>query len=336
MSKHSDEAEEVAAAWDARLRGAQATFDDRRAFEAWLNEDAEHESAHVRLQAALSTLRAHVDLPELSALRDEARHAVRANRRRKFAGGFALAAAAAAMVVLFQSIETGRSPEIAAAAPNVVSYVTEPDQRADVTLGDGSVVTLDFGTTIEARLEKSRRNITLLAGHALFRVAKDHSRPFIVKAGDRTITALGTVFDVSVSPREVRVTLAEGKVAVRSLRSGRGATPQILKPNQQFVAPAGAGVPQLRIVDTRRELSWSDSLFFEDEPLGEAIKQVNLLEQTQIVVDPEVRDLRINGMFHTGNTAGFVAALEMALPVTAKDDGNGRIVVYRRPATATQ
>lgn len=336
MNKRSDEAEEVAAAWDARLRGAQATFDDRREFEAWLNEDAAHESAHVRLQAALSTLRAHVDLPELSALRDEARHVVRANRRRKFAGGFALAAAAAAMVVLAQSIETGRGTEIAAAAPNVVSYVTEPDQRADVTLGDGSVVTLDFGTTIEARLEKSRRNITLLAGHALFRVAKDHSRPFIVKAGDRTITALGTVFDVSVSPREVRVTLAEGKVAVRSLRSGRGATPQILKPNQQFVAPAGAGVPQLRIVDTRRELSWSDSLFFEDEPLGEAIKQVNLLEQTQIVVDPEVRDLRINGMFHTGNTAGFVAALETALPVASRDDGNGRIVLYRRAAPAAQ
>src|SRR3546814_1310415 len=64
-------ADEAAAAWDARLRGARASSRDRAAFQAWLKQDAEHEAAHDRLQAALSLLRANARLPELSALRSE-------------------------------------------------------------------------------------------------------------------------------------------------------------------------------------------------------------------------------------------------------------------------
>src|SRR3546814_11319025 len=70
-------------AWDARLRGARASSRDRAAFQAWLKQDAEHEAAHDRLQAALSLLRANARLPELSALRDEARGSIRASRRRR-------------------------------------------------------------------------------------------------------------------------------------------------------------------------------------------------------------------------------------------------------------
>src|SRR3546814_13492914 len=44
-------ADEAAAAWDARLRGARASSRDRAAFQAWLKQDAEHEAAHDRLQA---------------------------------------------------------------------------------------------------------------------------------------------------------------------------------------------------------------------------------------------------------------------------------------------
>src|SRR3546814_11377892 len=63
-------ADEAAAAWDARLRGARASSRDRAAFQARLKQDSEHEAAHDCLQAALSLLRANSRLPELSPLRD--------------------------------------------------------------------------------------------------------------------------------------------------------------------------------------------------------------------------------------------------------------------------
>ena len=339
MSMILDEAEEAAAAWDARLRGAQATFDDRRAFQAWLEEDAEHRAAHERLQAALAALRGHAELSELSALRDEARNSVHANRRRRFAGIVSGAIAATLLLGLVFTTQTERGAELAVQLQGGTIYATSPDERTKVTLADGSVVTLDAATRLAVRLGKSRRDITLMAGRALFEVAKDRQRqrPFIVKAGDRTITALGTVFDVRLSPRELRVTLAEGSVAVRSVQPRGGSAQQILKPHQQLVETIGAASPQLRSIDTDRALSWADGqIFFENEPLASAVAEMNQYSQAPIVVDPAVADLRINGMFRTSNQAGFLDALQIALPVEVRREADGRIFVSRRRARADE
>lgn len=333
MSKLHDEPEEAAAAWDARLRGARTTFGERRVFQGWLDEDPRNQAAHDRLQAALSALRANARLPELSALRDEARNSVRENRRRRIAAAFSAVAAIVLVLMLVLGARTDQGAEIAAKLHGGTVYETSSDERTKVTLADGSVVTLDSGTRLSVLLGKARRDVTLLAGRALFQVAKDPQRPFVVQAGDRTITALGTVFDVRFSPTELRVTLAEGSVAVRPVRLRRGSAQQmrILKPRQQFVELAGAASPELRTVDTVRTMSWAEGkVFFDDEPLGTAVAEMNQYSRTKIVVDPAVAGLRLNGMFRTSNQAGFLEALEVALPVKVREDGHGRILVSGR------
>lgn len=337
MSKPLDDVEEAAGAWDARLRGAKATFRDRRAFHAWLEQDAEHQAAHDRLQASLAALRANAELPELSALRDEARNSVHENRRRRFVSVVSAAAAAVLLVVAIVFSQTERGAEIATLLRGETIYATSPNERTGVTLADGSVVTLDSGTRLAVRLAGTRRDVTLLAGRALFQVAKDPHRPFVVKAGDRTITALGTVFDVQFSPNELRVTLAEGSVAVGPVHPHRGSVQQILKPNQQLVEIPGDRSVELRTVDTDRTLSWAaGQVFFEDEPLARAVEEMNQYSHEKIVVDPAVADLRINGMFRTSNQAGFLDALQIALPVEVRKDNQGRIFVSRRPDGAAE
>lgn len=332
MSKFLDEAEDAAAAWDARLRGAKTTFRDRRAFQAWLRQDAEHQAAHDRLQAALSMLRTHAKLPELSALRDEARNSVHENRRRRVVSVVATAIAASLLLMLAVVTQTEHGAEIAAFLKGDTIYATSPNERTRVTLADGSVVTLDSGTRLSVLLGQSRRDITLLAGHALFQVAKDHRRPFVVKAGDRTITALGTVFDVRLSSSELRVTLAEGVVAVRPIEPRQGSALQILRPRQQLVETTGIATPELRTVDTDKALSWADGqVFFENEPLASAVEEMNQYSHLKILVDPAVADLRINGMFRTSNQTGFIDALQVTLPVEVRNDNQGRIFISRRP-----
>jgi transmembrane sensor len=323
-----NEIEDAAAAWDARLRGAKPTFR--------LKENAEHQAAHDRLQAALGTLRDHADLPELSALRDEARSTVQKSKMRRLVA--MMSAAAAIIILLFTIPPTNRGAEIAALLQGERIYSTTPDERTRVTLADGTVVTLDSGTRLAARIGESRRDITMLNGRALFQVAKDHRRPFVVKAGQRTITALGTVFDVRLSPRELRVTLAEGAVAVRPVNSGRGSVPQILKPHQQLVAVTGAAAPALRTIDIDNALSWADQqLFFEDEPLASAIDEINSYSRLKIIVDPDVADMRINGMFRVSNQARFIEALKIALPIEVHPhrDREGHLVVSRRSDRST-
>jgi transmembrane sensor len=323
--------EDAAAAWDARLRGGKATFQDRQAFHAWLQEDAEHRAAHDRLQAALAMLRLNAELPELSALRDEARNSVHESRRRRLVSVVALAVAAVLLVVLVTVTNTEIGADMTAMAQGETIYATSPNERTRVTLADGSVVTLDSGSRLSARLGMSRRDITLLAGRALFQVAKDRHRPFVVKAGDRTITALGTVFDVRLSPNELRVTLAEGSVVVRPVHPSRGSTQQVLKPNQQLVEVAGEAVPELRTIDMDKALSWADGqVFFEDEPLRSAVEEMNQYSNLKIMVDPAVANLRINGMFRIRNQNGFLDALEIALPVKVRRDEHGQVFVSRR------
>ncbi len=331
MSWLVDQAEEQAAAWDARLRGSKATFRDRHEFQDWLAQDPTHQAAHDRLQAALGMLRNHAELPELSALRDEARNTVHATRQRRFAS--VLAAAVACLLVLgwFATSGSGPGADIATLLHGDRIYSTTADERTRVTLADGSVVTLDSATRIRVRLGAARRDIALLSGRALFEVAKDGRRPFIVQAGTRTITALGTVFDVRLSPRELRVTLAEGLVAVRPVDPQQGSAAQILKPRQQLVETAGTSALELRAVDTDAALSWADQqIFFEDEPLASAVGKMNRYSALKIVVDPAAANLRINGMFRVSNQASFIEALKVTLPVDVENDADGRVRVSRR------
>ena len=326
MNSSRHEAEDQAAAWDARLRGGRATTRNHRAFQDWLEETPENRAAHERLQAALAALRAHANQPEMAALRDEARSTVHYSNRRRLFG----AIAAALLVMIGTGIWYQRGQELAALVGQGTEYSTAEDEQVKVTLADGSVVTLDAGTKLVVRLTPSRRDITLLAGHALFQVAKDARRPFVVAAHQRTITALGTLFDVRLYPRGLKVTLAKGSVAIRPAEEREGAT-AILKPRQQFVETDNANAPDILTVDADKAVSWADGqLFFDNDSLEAAAAEMNQYSQAPIVVDPAVADLRINGMFRTGNQAGFFEALQIALPVRVRSDARGQIVVSRR------
>jgi len=63
---------------------------------------------------------------------------------------------------------------------------------------------------------KNERRVELLDGQALFQVAKDKNRPFIVASGEATVRAVGTQFDVYRKAGGTTVTVLEGRVAVYS------------------------------------------------------------------------------------------------------------------------
>jgi transmembrane sensor len=327
-----ESADAAAAAWDARLRGAAATERDFQAFQAWLLEAPANRRGYDDLQTVLRALRSHADLPELSALRDEGRGMADASKRRRRAAAFA-AAAAFAGIGLLAAFPSANGDGPTGKQQGEMVYATMPHEQTRVTLADGSLVTLASGTRMVVRLGDQQRDITLTGGRALFKVAKDSRRPFVVKAGARTITALGTLFDVRVSPHELRVTLAEGSVAVRPV-ADRRAVYHILKPKQQLVAVGTAAEATVRTVDVENALAWADrQFFFEDEPLASAIDEINRSSDLRIIVEPAVANLRINGMFRVSDTAAFIAALEMALPVDVRADARGRLVITR-PADA--
>lgn len=99
--------------------------------------------------------------------------------------------------------------------------VTAPaGSRAHIVLADGSKIWLNAGTKLQYsnQFGKRDRNIKL-TGEAYFSVAKRADLPFVIKAADIVITALGTVFNVKAYAEEgyVETSLESGSVKIERI-----------------------------------------------------------------------------------------------------------------------
>jgi len=95
-------------------------------------------------------------------------------------------------------------------------YSTDIGERRSITLADGSTVDLNARSKLRIEFSSAERRVELLDGQALFQVAKDKQRPFVVHSGDAIVRAVGTQFDVYRKDSGTTITVLEGRVAVYS------------------------------------------------------------------------------------------------------------------------
>jgi len=103
-------------------------------------------------------------------------------------------------------------------------YETALGEQRSLALSDGSTVQLNSLSKIRIRYREHERTVDLLQGQALFHVAKDTTRPFIVDIGQTRVRAVGTQFDVYRKADGTIVTVVEGRVAI--LNDGHPAGPK--------------------------------------------------------------------------------------------------------------
>ena len=99
-------------------------------------------------------------------------------------------------------------------------YTTALGEQRSIQFQDGSTVDLNSRSKIRVRYSKQERAVELIEGQALFHVAHDTSRPFIVAVGATRVRAVGTQFDVYKKSNGTVVTVVEGRVAVYSAPQG--------------------------------------------------------------------------------------------------------------------
>lgn len=93
-------------------------------------------------------------------------------------------------------------------------YTTGIAEQRTVRLSDGSTVELNARSRLRVRFTDRERAVDLLAGQALFKVAKNAARPFVVKSEVARVRAVGTQFDVNRHGSGTTITVLEGRVAV--------------------------------------------------------------------------------------------------------------------------
>lgn len=129
-------------------------------------------------------------------------------------------------------------------------YATALGEQRSIQFEDGSTVELNSRSKIRVKYSKQERDVELIEGQALFHVAHDTARPFIVAVGATRVRAVGTQFDVYKKSNGTVVTVVEGRVAVYStpqgqqLSDGSGEGPTLPGPAQAPAPSAGFASPR--------------------------------------------------------------------------------------------
>ena len=337
-----------AADWLARRDGGDWSQADAAALDAWLDADTLHRVAFLRLQAAwdesgrLQALgagwkhpgpppRGHwlqplghglgmpaAETPPLPAPPD-LRGVILAPRRRVSASRATHASAAMSLIACVVLIGWGWQSYHRVESS---SHRTTLGDIDTVSLADGSRTVLASDSRIDVHLSRRERRVDLSRGEAIFDVAKDPGRPFVVDAGQREVVAVGTRFSVRRDAQELRVVVTEGTVRLQSPAASTRPQPTALLPAGSVALVRGDGVlmRSLAIADAERMLDWRDGLLvFRDTTLAEAAAEFNRYSARKLVIaDAEAGALRIGGSFRWDNAEGFARLLERGFPVRAE------------------
>jgi len=343
-----------AADWFARLQAGDMERAEREQFVEWLRESHVHvaEMLVVQIHGALERFQRWVDIstgPKTDADNvvqlPSAQDAHLTERPppghpRRMGAGPRIFAVAATVLLIVASIVV---------LPLIRGQVIETDrgERREVVLADGSLLQVDPETRLRVKYSDSVRRVFLERGRALFHVAKNPSRPFLVQADDTTVRAVGTAFGVEQLPRGVIVTVAEGKVAVfetstaisssgkvvqesdRPSKQIHAAGEVLLTANQQVMVHNSGLAEAVREIDSQRALAWAQGrLIFQNDELGQAVAEFNRYNHVQLTVtDPELAAEPVSGVFNAAEPEAFVAFLQSVTNIEIVRDGDRSITI---------
>jgi transmembrane sensor len=338
----------AAAQWFTRLQDPQVSIEATLDWQRWMSEDLRNAEAFARIEETWNTL-GEVSLVAATAAADSdsydgstplsdvgSRDPVRHRRRM-------IAVAASVLATILLALAVTHRDWLAGWRSGVQVLHTGIGENRSVRLEDGSRVILGGGTELEVLLQQDSRRISLLRGEAFFKVARDSSRPFVVRAGETAVTAVGTEFNVRRGGDRVTIAVIEGRVVVERssaliplalLREFRPKLRPIRVEAGQQTKVDDRGVEHAtQLADPRFATAWqAGRLAYERELLRYVLADVNRYAVTPIVAeDQSIESLSITGTVASDNVAEWLESLESAFGLVAVEEA-GRIVLKRRLA----
>ncbi|MCB2114505.1 MAG: FecR domain-containing protein [Parvularculaceae bacterium] len=308
--------EAEAAQWLAALGRAGISDEEIGEFEKWRAQSDRHREIFSGLSALWDDLEVLKDLDDIAEA--ALSRAPRPNRRRM------LAAAAAGLAIVGVGIIYERRPGAAKFQNNF--YATAVGDQTTITLEDGSSVLLNTDSELRVEFERDRRLVRLGKGEALFDVAHDAQRPFLVVAADGVVRAVGTAFSVRLRDNDsVEVTVVEGRVALSRASGaqniGRGEEVAELSAGQN--ALFNKGVEQIKDIpesEINRKLSWRQGvLAYAGEPLEDVIADISRYTDMDIEIEGEaLRKMPVGGYFRVGEVDALFESLELTFGLTVE------------------
>ncbi len=185
------------------------------------------------------------------------------------------------------------------------------NKPSTLSLPDGSYVVLYPNSRVyyPKPFTEKLRNI-YLQGEAIFKVAKDKSRPFTVYSGNISTTALGTCFKVvcPANSKQVTVRLYEGKVLIKEQTKGTNGKDVFLTPGHEFMLDDAASISRVSEFNDKKipeilantDDNGAKEIRFKNEQLAKVIERLRLIYHIGIKADEAaLRDKYFTGKINS-------------------------------------
>ena len=223
---------------------------------------------------------------------------------------------AAGLLVAVSATLTYFSISLAPDDGHLQEYFTRIGEQRTIELDDGSVVTLNTAGLLVVDYSGPMRRILLERGEAYFEVAEVPARPFTVDLGLRSVTAVGTEFNVRKDPQHYQVAVIEGAVAVGEFSDG--AAQHRLEAG--WVAEVDVQRDDLQVFQPEsmdRYAGWRNGMVsFSREPLYQVVQELNRYTRKKILIeDTAVMDLSVYIIVNIREIDAALDGLEGLLPI---------------------
>ncbi|MCT7911243.1 FecR domain-containing protein [Arcobacter lacus] len=285
-------------------------------FNTWINENIEHKKAFEkveRLQLLYSSLSKNIK----DKISQEVHQEIKSEKSFKKAKIFKIAAS----ILLLIGVSLFTVNEYLNFGIKH-TFVTDKEIK-DIVLPDGSRVVVDAKTKLDIKYYKDKREVNLSFGKALFDVAKNPDKPFIVNANMIKVEVLGTNFEVKNEKDKIDVDVIRGKVKVEQNRNDEIKELAILTEGKHISFDKQNSKVRLKDIDIKTIASWKDGvLFFQDDSLEKAINEFKKYKDVNIVIQKEAQKYSVSGSFPIDDMDKFLFALTKIYPlkVDKKED----------------
>ncbi|MDR2009568.1 MAG: FecR domain-containing protein [Bacteroidales bacterium] len=216
--------------------------------------------------------------------------------------------------------------------PQLISFVSN-DSVADITLADGSVITLNQNTKIEYDRNFQDGRMVKLDGEACFEVNHVSSdNKFIVMAGNLQVSVIGTKFIVNNydTNESINITVTEGIVRVGYYDS----TDEFeVKAGEKLIYNNITGETSVTNYELNNDTFWlTKTIVFDNSNIDEVISTLSSVYGVDIRQNiSNTEDLIINTSFENRDLDEILKILSLTLDISFEKKGNTIILNDAKP-----
>jgi len=229
------------------------------------------------------------------------------------------------LTFLFYTLSENRivTDKYASLVVDSLEVIAPMGSRTVVQLSDGSVVHLNYGSKIKyPQFFSGNTRKVVLTGEGYFKVAHNPEKPFIVKAGNLDIKAVGTTFNVLAYPDVdvIETTLVNGRVILEQIKlNDKSKIIGTMTPGQHVEYSVLSGNVSSTVGKVEKYIAWTDGkIIFEDTPILQVAERLRRMFNVDIEVKDEIKDYIYTVTLEDESLSQILDLMTIATPVVYK------------------